>query len=98
MSSTYCTSVTGTPKTKHLTTNVIIEVDGNQAGARSYFTVIQATDALPLQPIIAGRYHDTFARKNERWQFGAREIFVDHIGDCSAHLLFGAEEFAGEKT
>ncbi len=41
---------TGTPMTKHLTTNVIIELDenGREAAARSYYTVIQATDALPL--------------------------------------------------
>src|SRR5205823_3541757 len=33
----------GTPRTKHVTTNVIVEVDdsGLVAGARSYFTVFQ---------------------------------------------------------
>src|SRR5262245_65250639 len=33
----------GTPRTKHVTTNLIVEVDGNAATARSYFTVLQQT-------------------------------------------------------
>ncbi|MCP4466309.1 MAG: nuclear transport factor 2 family protein, partial [Halieaceae bacterium] len=47
-----------TPLTRHLTTNVIIDVEESEikASARSYYTVIQATPALPLQPIISGRY------------------------------------------
>ncbi|MCX2981991.1 nuclear transport factor 2 family protein [Halieaceae bacterium IMCC14734] len=79
---------TGTPQTKHLTTNVIIEVDGDEGRARSYFTVIQATDALALQPIISGRYHDTFVRSDAGWRFEERKMFVDLMGDCSAHLLY----------
>ncbi len=81
---------TGTPLTKHLTTNVIIELDGNgnEASARSYYTVIQATDCLPLQPIISGRYKDRFRKVDTRWQFASREMIVDLIGDCSAHLLY----------
>ncbi|MBT4520518.1 MAG: nuclear transport factor 2 family protein [Halieaceae bacterium] len=82
---------TGTPKTKHLTTNVIIEVDGEQAEARSYYTVIQATDELPLQPIISGRYEDSFVCRDGKWCFAIRQMFVDHIGDCSAHLLDGTD-------
>jgi 3-phenylpropionate/cinnamic acid dioxygenase small subunit len=80
---------TGTPLTKHLTTNVIIELDegGKTASARSYYTVIQATDSLPLQPIICGRYKDRFRRVDTQWRFTSREMFVDLIGDCSAHLL-----------
>lgn len=82
----------GTPLTKHLTTNVIIEVaeDGQSANARAYYTVIQATDALPLQPIISGRYADKFAKDNDNWHFVRREMYVDLLGDCSAHLLYDA--------
>ena len=81
---------TGTPLTKHLTTNVIIELDENTSGAsaRSYYPVIQATDDLPLQPIISGRYKDRFRKIENRWEFASREMFVDLIGDCSAHLLY----------
>ena len=82
----------GTPLTRHLTTNVIIELDpnGQEAGARSYYTVIQATAELPLQPIISGRYKDRFRKVNTQWQFASREMIVDLIGDCSAHLLYSS--------
>jgi len=80
----------GTPRTKHVTTNAIIEVDdGAGAGtARSYYTVFQQTDALPLQPIICGRYHDTFRQRDGRWWFDTRTMFVDLIGNVSHHLLY----------
>ena len=80
----------GTPRTRHVTTNVAVEVD-EDAGtgtARSYYTVFQQTDELPLQPIIAGHYHDTFHRVDGDWCFDTREMFVDLKGDLSQHLLF----------
>lgn len=85
---------TGTPKTRHVTTNCIIEVDDDEraASARSYYTVFQRTDALPLQPIIAGHYHDTFHRVDGRWWFDSRTIFIDLLGDLSQHLLYDLTE------
>lgn len=80
----------GTPKTRHLTTNVIIDIaeDGNEGSARACFTVLQAAANLPLQPIIAGRYEDCFRLGPEGWEFARREMFIDLMGDCSAHLLY----------
>jgi len=80
----------GTPKSHHVTTNVAIEVD-ESAGtgtARSYYTVFQQTDELALQPIIAGRYRDTFHRVDGEWWFATREMFVTLKGDLSQHLTF----------
>ena len=58
----------GTPGTKHVTTNLLLEVDeeAGTATARSYWTVLQAVPGLPLQPILAGRYHDRFERPRRR--------------------------------
>lgn len=80
----------GTPRTRHVTTNVMVEVDdaAGTAAARSYYTVFQQTDELPLQAIIAGHYHDTFHRVDGEWCFDTREMFVDLTGDLSRHLLF----------
>ena len=80
----------GKPCTKHVTTNVIIEVDesGKTAAARSYYTVLQARPELPLQIIIAGRYHDRFARIDGAWGFTDRLIFIDIKGDLRHHLKF----------
>jgi hypothetical protein len=84
----------GTPRTKHVTTNVMVEVDGDTATARSYYTVMQQTEVLPLQPIICGRYHDTFTNQGGHWRFADRLIFSDLIGDLSQHLL--VDVYGGE--
>jgi len=80
----------GTPRTRHVTTNVSIEVDDETgtATATAYYTVMQQTDELPLQAIIAGHYHDSFHRVDGAWWFDTREMFVDLTGDLSHHLLF----------
>ncbi len=79
----------GTPRTKHMTTNLIIEVDeeAGTATARSYWMVFQAVPGLPLQPILAGRYHDTFDRAPGSWRFTGRRFLVDLVGDLGHHLL-----------
>lgn len=80
----------GSPHTRHLTSNAIIEVarDALTANARSCYTVFQQVDDFPLQPIIAGRYHDTFHRLDGRWFFDTRIMLVDLVGDLSHHLLY----------
>ena len=80
----------GTPKTKHLTTNAIIEVDDETgtATAQSNYLVTQATDELPLQVIITGHYRDTFHRVDGQWWFDTRTMYVDQAGDLSHHLKF----------
>jgi len=77
----------GTLRTKHVTTNTILEFDSDvRARARSYFTVYQATDTLPLQVVIAGRYHDSFEKVDGAWRFCERTIFGDLVGRLEEHL------------
>lgn len=78
----------GTPRTRHVTTNLVVEVDGaaGTAVARSYFTVLQQSPAIPLQTIVAGRYHDRFVRIDGRWRFAERLVYMDLVGDLSDHL------------
>jgi SnoaL-like protein len=79
----------GTPSTKHVTTNLIVDADEEEgiASAWSYFTVLQSRPDLPLQPIVAGRYEDSFARDGDgRWYFTERLIIIEHLGDVSRHL------------
>ena len=61
----------GTPRTRHVTTNLTIEVDPErgEASAESCYTILQGPPALPLQPIAAGRYIDRFERVDGRWRF-----------------------------
>ena len=78
----------GLPRTKHVITNLTVDVDeaSGTATARSYFTVLQATSTLPLQPIVAGRYHDRFRRLGDQWRFADRRIHIDLVGDVRQHL------------
>jgi 3-phenylpropionate/cinnamic acid dioxygenase small subunit len=81
----------GTPRTKHVTTNPIIEVDehAGTASCRSYYTVLQQTDDLPLQTIVTGRYHDRFQRVDGQWRFLYRDLtLIDMVGDVSRHLRY----------
>jgi 3-phenylpropionate/cinnamic acid dioxygenase small subunit len=86
----------GTPRSRHLLSNPIVEVDGEAGTAtvRSSYTVFQQTDLLPLQPIIIGRYHDRFGRDpaagvDGGWRFTHRHLFTDLTGDLSQHLRHG---------
>jgi 3-phenylpropionate/cinnamic acid dioxygenase small subunit len=75
-----------TPRTRHLVLNPIVDVEDRTASARSTFCVIQNTETVPLQPIVVGRYFDTFAHDNQGWYFTERKVDVEMIGDVSAHL------------
>lgn len=79
----------GTPGTKHVTTNLILHIDDDDGTgtARSYWTVLQAVPGLPLQPILAGRYHDRFRRGDRGWRFAERRYLIDLVGDVSHHML-----------
>jgi 3-phenylpropionate/cinnamic acid dioxygenase small subunit len=81
---------TGTLRTRHITTNLILEQDGrDRVNGRCYVLVVQATPALPLQPIIAGTYEDTFERVLGLWRFAERRIDFKNfelVGNLSAHL------------
>lgn len=80
----------GTPRTKHMTSNLIIDVDeeAGTACSKSNFVVFQATDKLPLQAIIAGQYRDRFEKVAGVWRFSRRQTIPELLGDLSQHLLF----------
>lgn len=80
----------GTPRTKHVVTNMVLEPsDDGMVVAHSDYVVLMATDGLALQPIITGGYVDTFAPDDDGsgWHFAERRFRVDHLGDLSEHLM-----------
>ena len=81
----------GSPRTRHITANPVIDVDetAGTATCSSSYVVFQGVADLVFQPIVSGRYNDRFARDSDgRWRFIERRYAVDHVGDLSHHLKF----------
>jgi len=81
---------TGTLRTRHITTNLLLEDDGPlRAKGQCYVLVVQAAPNFPLQPVIAGTYLDRFEKVEGVWRFSERrEEFrnFELVGDLTAHL------------
>jgi hypothetical protein len=73
------------PRTMHQLTNVTVTLDGDEARARTYFTVLQVLED-GLRPILAGEYRDQFARTAQGWEFRERVFDPKLFGDLSAHM------------
>lgn len=79
----------GTPRTAHVITNVIVDPVGpDELEMRSRFTVLQCTDTLALQPVVAGRYVDRLTRSGDGWRFSDRTMIPQFWGDVTEHLTF----------
>lgn len=72
----------GATGTKHLTTNITIDIDedADTATARAYYTVVQGTPSMLPQVIAAGRYDDRFERVDGEWRFAYRDSHLDMRG------------------
>lgn len=81
----------GTPRTRHLVTNVVIEYGADDRSARveSDFVVLQqVAPGDPIVPIATGHYVDRMARDARGWRFVERRMVPQLFGDVSEHLTF----------
>jgi hypothetical protein len=72
----------GTPHTKHVVTNPIIEVDeaAGTATSRTYYTVLLGLEGQ-IDIVATGRYHDKFERVDGKWRWSFRDYsLLDHTG------------------
>ncbi len=78
----------GTPRTRHVTSNIDLSIDevSGTASSQCYVTVFQQAPDFPLQVIFSGHYFDDFARLDGRWRFKRRLIRHTLVGDMSAHV------------
>jgi 3-phenylpropionate/cinnamic acid dioxygenase small subunit len=83
-----------TPRTRHLVLNHIVELPGDGiAVSRSTFCVVQDTETVPIQPIVVGRYFDTFGHDESGWHFTERKVEIQMIGNVSDHLMVDPGNF-----
>ena len=88
--------VDDTPRTWHSVSNAIVEVTSETAAnSICYFTVHQELPGLPLQPIVTGRYIDSFESSDGVWRFSSREVEPRLFGDISKHVAVPAEASEG---
>ena len=80
------------PDTLIFTTNLQIEVDGDGATSRAYFLVVHQA-ASGVEPVLAGRYHDEFVKRDGRWWVQHRHMLPDLVGDLSSHLNRPLEDY-----
>ena len=78
----------GHPRTKHVVTNLMLDVDeaAGEARARAYYTLVQGTADVPLGVIGVGRYHNEFERGGGEWRIRRFNSYMDLRGDMSGHL------------
>jgi hypothetical protein len=67
--------------TQHNVANVLVEVHGSRARAESYFVAqhtLPGADGAPAQEMIAaGRYLDTFEKRDGVWKYSHRHAVYD---------------------
>lgn len=71
---------------KHLTTNIVISLNGPVAQVKSNFLVIRDTAAGPAVA-VAGTYRDIVACTGSRWLFRRRELFHDIAGESGLNTV-----------
>jgi ketosteroid isomerase-like protein len=69
----------GTHPTKHLITNLSIDVESDVTTASShcYWTVLQSTTPGCIAITLSGQYADSFEKVDDSWRFSDRLIIVD---------------------
>jgi 3-phenylpropionate/cinnamic acid dioxygenase small subunit len=80
-----CILYDGIPRTRHVITNIIIDVDDNAmtATASCYLTVFQEAPGFPLQVIFVGQYFDELKKIEGTWHFHHRRAVPHLWGDSS---------------
>ena len=79
----------GTPRTKHLITNLVVRFadDGASATGRCSFTVIQSVaPGTPISAVVAGRYEDRYERGPSGWRFADRLFVAERTADQTRHF------------
>ena len=85
----------GVPRTRHIVTNVCIDMedeldtDGGPATVRSYIQVVHQPPDVPVRSIVVGTYFDRVHRVGDRWFFAERRMQLELVGDLRTHLNEG---------
>ena len=63
-------------RSRHNVTNIAIDVNGDHAKARAYWTSVRiGDDGKGVEVISYGHYEDELVRQNGKWLFAKRKVF-----------------------
>ena len=86
----------GVPRTRHVITNIVIDVDDADAdgvattgSSRCYVQVMHQPPGEEIRPIVVGTYLDRVHVIGDAWQFAERRMHLELVGDLSTHLQPG---------
>jgi 3-phenylpropionate/cinnamic acid dioxygenase small subunit len=86
----------GDPRTRHVISNHAIEVTGDEARARCYFTVLMKPPGEPYQTVVGGQYRDRFVREGGTWRFAEKAIQVDYLNNIAFHFRIATAHAVSE--
>ncbi len=73
------------PTRKHVITNGLIELDGDQASSRTSYIAFADTGDGPA-PVVVGVYMDRLARHEGEWLLAERRLVHEIAGDLKLRL------------
>ena len=65
-----------TPGSRHISTNILIEGDGDLATGLAYFLLLN-TRSSPVAVTMTGQYEDRLVRSGDGWRFSERRFTPD---------------------
>jgi hypothetical protein len=69
---------TALPVSSHQISNIVIDVDGDEASSESYVTAASSMTGSSQIYFIKGRYLDTWSRREGVWRIAERRFTTDH--------------------
>lgn len=88
----------GTPKTQHVVSNLILDLESEDAAnSTANYTVLQQLPGGNIECIIAGEYFSRFLKQDGQWQFHEHHMRNRITGDLSHHLLIEIDEITQGK-
>ncbi|MCU1396014.1 MAG: aromatic-ring-hydroxylating dioxygenase [Ilumatobacteraceae bacterium] len=81
----------GVPRTRHVITNIVIDVDdgGVTGSSRCYVQVMHQPPGEEIRPIVVGTYLDRLHQVDGQWQFAERRMHLELVGNLTSHLQPG---------
>jgi uncharacterized protein (TIGR02246 family) len=70
---------TDSPNLRHYVTNILTEVNGNEAQSRCFLLMTSTSKEGGTKIALAGEYEDQLVKRDGRWLFLRRKVLMDGV-------------------